>query len=120
MARRSWLACGAEESVYWPAMVSMSLPDAVRRLLWDIDPEALGLAPHGDYLLERVMSRGGWAATCRMRTSAPVEQLAAFVRPRGHSLAVFADADGEPLPQPLTAPRWERVKADLRGWVQAP
>ena len=35
------------------------------------------------------------------------------------SLVHFADADAEPLPQPLTAPRWERVKADFRSWVKA-
>lgn len=68
-------------------MGSTSLPDAVRRLLWDIDPKALDLARHGDYLLERMWARGEWAAMCWLRATVPGEQLADFVRRRGHRLA---------------------------------
>jgi len=36
------------------------LPDAVRALFWDCDPDALGWPQHADFILGRILSRGAW------------------------------------------------------------
>jgi len=35
------------------------LPDFVKRLLWDCDPESVNLDSHPDFVIRRVMSEGG-------------------------------------------------------------
>lgn len=39
-----------------------ALPEHIRHLFWEVSPEAVYLDQHRDYLLERVMSRGGLEA----------------------------------------------------------
>ena len=62
------------------------LPDFVRMLLWDVDPEEVRLPAHRDYVLERVMARGGWAAMCWVRTSFAPDVLRDFLARKGGRL----------------------------------
>src|SRR5262245_1443993 len=39
-------------------------PEALHWLFWDVDPSAIDLVRHRDYVLERVMVRGDWQAIC--------------------------------------------------------
>jgi hypothetical protein len=57
-----------------------ALPDEVRRLFWEVDPGTVDLERHSDYVLERVMTRGGWAAMRWLRATYPVSRLADFLR----------------------------------------
>jgi hypothetical protein len=61
------------------------VPAAVLRLFWDVDPAAIDLDAHRDFVFERVMSRGSWEAMCWLRQRYPVEALAAFVSRDGRS-----------------------------------
>ena len=65
---------------------SGAFPDCVRRLFWDVDPGAVEPERHGDYIMERVMSRGTWDAMRWLRTMYSREQLADFLRRRGDRL----------------------------------
>src|SRR5262249_39214588 len=58
-------------------------PD-IALLFWDIDPAAIDLDAHRDYVMERVMSRGGWAAMRWLRATYPAEVRADFLRRKGH------------------------------------
>jgi len=62
------------------------LPDAVRILLWDVEPGAVDLDTHRDYVMERVMSRGNWQAMRWLRSTYSRDQIADFVRRKGHRL----------------------------------
>lgn len=66
-----------------------TFPPEVRRLLWDIDPDALDLdlERHLDYLIERVMTRGSLAAMRWLRAHVPRETLADFLCRRGDRLS---------------------------------
>jgi hypothetical protein len=59
----------------------------VALLFWDVDPADVDLERHRDYVMERVMSRGGWVAMRWLRQAYPREVLADFVRRKGHRLA---------------------------------
>lgn len=63
------------------------LPDEVARLFWDVDPEAVDLERHRDYVLERVMSRGGWSAMKWLRGVYSANSIGEFVRRKGTRLA---------------------------------
>jgi hypothetical protein len=65
----------------------LGLPAAVRILLWDVPPETVDLNTHGDYVMERVMTRGNWEAMRWLRRAYAREQLADFVRRKGRQLA---------------------------------
>ena len=41
-------------------MSSVSIPPAFHPLFWDVDPAGISLPAHNDYVLERLMQRGGW------------------------------------------------------------
>jgi hypothetical protein len=66
--------------------LSVLLTDEVRRLFWDVDPETVDLERHSDYVLERVMTRGGWDAMKWLRATYPVPRLANFLRRKGMRL----------------------------------
>jgi hypothetical protein len=55
------------------------LPESVRRLFWDVDPEAIDLERHRDYVMERVMSRGTWDAMCWLRARYSLQEIAEFL-----------------------------------------
>jgi hypothetical protein len=59
------------------------IPDAVARLLWDVDLQRLDLDRDSFVVFERVMSRGTWEAMKWLRERYPVGELADFVRDRG-------------------------------------
>jgi hypothetical protein len=63
------------------------LPDEVVRLLWDVEPATVDLDRHRDYVLERVMARGGWIAMGWLRQAYAPEVLADFLRRKGSRLA---------------------------------
>jgi hypothetical protein len=63
------------------------IPDDLHWLFWDAEPRAIRLPEHRDYVLERVMSRGGWDAMRWLQRAFPREVLADFLRRRGERLA---------------------------------
>ena len=66
--------------------MSKPLPDYIARLLWQIDPSTVDLHSHRDYVLERVMQRGGWDAMRWLRRTYSRDALADFLRRRGDRL----------------------------------
>ncbi len=64
----------------------MPLPSEIALLFWDVEPETVDLRAHRDYVLERVMSRGGWAAMRWLRATYPADVRADFLRRKGHRL----------------------------------
>jgi hypothetical protein len=67
-------------------MPSLPIPADVARLFWDIDPATLDLEHHGDYVLERVMTRGNWAAMSWLRATYSRDVLAEFLHRKGSRL----------------------------------
>jgi hypothetical protein len=59
------------------------LPDAVRRLLWDVDSDAVDLERDARLVIERVMSRGSWEAMQWLLRRYPRDILAEFLLTRG-------------------------------------
>ena len=55
-------------------------------MFWEVDPDTLDLHTHRDYVLERVMTRGGWSAMRWLRRSYPTEALRDFLVRRGDRL----------------------------------
>lgn len=55
------------------------IPEALHELFWDGDPLVVRLPGHADYVIERVMTRGGWHAMCWLRRTFPPEVLAEFL-----------------------------------------
>jgi hypothetical protein len=70
---------------------STELPQAVTRLLWDVDWERFDLDRDRALVFERVMTRGTWEAMKWLRRRYPEELLAEFVRARGHRLLAPRD-----------------------------
>ena len=64
-------------------MMDELLPDEVRRLFWDVDPEGVDLHQHADYGMERVMTRGGWVAMRWLRRAYRNDDLRAFLERKG-------------------------------------
>jgi squalene cyclase len=62
------------------------LPDQVRHLFWEVSPGDVDLERHRDYVLERVMSRGGWDAMRWLRATYRRSAIADFLRRRGERL----------------------------------
>jgi hypothetical protein len=67
-------------------MTAPPIPDEVVRLFWDVDPTTVDLQRHADYVLERVMLRGGWVAMKWLRATYPQDVLADFIRRKGATL----------------------------------
>ena len=65
----------------------MTLSPEIALLFWDVAPETIDLEAHRDYVLERVMSRGGWAAMLWLRATYSDDARADFLRRKGHRLA---------------------------------
>ncbi len=63
------------------------IPPEVERLFWDIEPGTLRLDAHRDYVMARVMARGGWAAMQWLRRTYTGAELADFLQRRGAQLA---------------------------------
>jgi hypothetical protein len=59
----------------------------VTRLFWEVDPSTVDLREHRDYVIERVMSRGGWDAMRWLRAAYSREDLAEFLSRKGRRLA---------------------------------
>jgi hypothetical protein len=93
--------------------VATALPPDVARLFWDIDPERIDLRRHLDYVMERVMSRGGWVAMRWLRATYPLEEIGDFLKRKGRRLAprelaywsLIADLDITP-PRGGARPPW--------------
>jgi squalene cyclase len=62
------------------------LPDEVTRLFWDIDVTTLDLSRHSDYVIERLMSRGTWAAMRWLRATYSAVIMVDFLRRKGDRL----------------------------------
>lgn len=81
-------------------------PEDVERLFWDVDPRSVDLVRHRDYVMERVMSRGGWAAMTWLRQVYSKEEMADFLRTKGvrrlapRELAYWSLIAGIELPIP--------------------
>jgi hypothetical protein len=67
--------------------VAEPLPHEVEKLFWDTDPATIDLDRHGDYVMERIMSRGGWEAMCWLRRTFSQRRLADFLLRKGARLA---------------------------------
>lgn len=65
----------------------MEFPPDVKRLLWDVDPDALDPERHLDFVIERVMQRGNWSAMRWLRARLPTERLVEVLDRRGHRLS---------------------------------
>jgi len=63
------------------------IPAELTWLFWDVDPAAIDLDRHRDYVIERIMSRGDWAAMRWLARQFERESLADFLRRKGHRLA---------------------------------
>ncbi|MBI2896152.1 MAG: hypothetical protein HYY06_21520 [Deltaproteobacteria bacterium] len=94
--------------------VATDPPDSVLRLFWDVDPSTVDIDRHRDYVIERVMARGGWSAMCWLRRVYAKEALADFLQRRGASrlaprdLAYWALIAGldVPIPRGGGRPAW--------------
>ena len=62
------------------------IPEGLRGLFWDIDPLAIELPKHADYVIERIMTRGGWDAMCWLRRAFSRGDLAEFLGRKGARL----------------------------------
>jgi hypothetical protein len=63
------------------------LPAEVAALFWEIDPSAIDLAAHRDYVLERIMGRGTLEAMRWLVRAYTRTQLADFLARRGDRLS---------------------------------
>ncbi len=79
-AHGSWYAAS-------PVTDALAFPPDVARLFWDVDPATVDLERHRDYVMERVMARGGWVAMQWLRRTYAPEQLADFRHRKGTRLA---------------------------------
>jgi hypothetical protein len=68
-------------------MAMTDLPDEVARLFWDVDVNTLDLVRHADYVMERIMGRGTWAAMRWLRTTYSTAKIANFIRRKGDRLS---------------------------------
>jgi hypothetical protein len=55
------------------------IPEELNWLFWEVDPDAIDLERHRDYVLERVMVRGNWQAMRWLVRTFSVSDLAAFL-----------------------------------------
>ncbi len=74
----------AELARWWHSPVV--IPVDLAWLFWDVDPGAIDLVRHRDYVIERVMTRGDWYAMRWLVEHVEKSELAAVLRRRGHVL----------------------------------
>ncbi len=67
-------------------MVSDDLPNAVKKLFWEVDPSAVDIVKHCYYVLERVITRGGWDAMKWLRRTYDLETIGSFLLRKGSRL----------------------------------
>jgi hypothetical protein len=67
--------------------VGEPFPREVSQLFWDVDPADVELERHADYVMERVMSRGGWEAMRWLRRVYSPPALASFLERKASRLA---------------------------------
>lgn len=67
--------------------MSVALPHYVAKLFWEVDITTVDPEKHQDYVLERVMSRGGWEAMRWLMRTYSRNVLGAFLLRRGTRLA---------------------------------
>ena len=81
------------------------MPASVAKLFWEVEPSSIDLGAHGDYVLERVMSRGGWEAMQWLRATYSKAALASFIERKGQARlaprelaywALIADVEASP------------------------
>jgi hypothetical protein len=71
-------------------MIQLSMtvvPAAVARLFWEIPLHDLDRLRHADYVIARVMTRGGWEAMRWLRETFSAAELADFLARKGERLA---------------------------------
>jgi hypothetical protein len=61
-------------------------PAELNWLFWDVDLADLDLARHHDYILERIMTRGDWAAMRWLIRTVPAVELAALLATKAERL----------------------------------
>ena len=66
-----------------PPSLPPSLPVEVARPFWDVDPIDVDLVQNADYVMERVMLRGGWEAMRWLRATYARAALADFIERKG-------------------------------------
>jgi len=70
-----------------PILSAEPFPPEVARLFWDVDAAGVDPARHRDYVMERVMARGDWAAMGWLRRTYTPDEMADFLRRKGERLA---------------------------------
>ncbi len=89
-------------------------PAEVQRLFWEVDPQSVDLGRHRDYVMERVMSRGGWVAMTWLRQAYSREEMAEYLVRKGARLlpprelaywSLIAGVD-VPIPRGGGRPSW--------------
>jgi ribonuclease HI len=83
--------------------MSDAIPDAVRRLFWDVEPDAVEIERHRDYVMERIMTRGTWEAMRWLRSTYSKREMADFLARKADRLpprdrAYWALVAGHALP----------------------
>jgi hypothetical protein len=73
-------------------------------LFWDVDPDAVDLERHRDYVMERVMTRGSWEAMRWLRRAYSLQEMSDFLGRKANRLtardrAYWSLVVGHPLPQ---------------------
>jgi len=68
-------------------ILSTVIPTELTWLFWDVDPGAIDLERHRDYVVERIMARGDLQAMRWLARHFERDVLAAFLRSKGHRLA---------------------------------
>jgi len=66
---------------------SSEIPEEVAALFWETQPESIDLDAHRDYVLERLMTRGGWTVMLWIRHRYSGAQIVDFLARKGHRLA---------------------------------
>jgi hypothetical protein len=66
--------------------MATALPNHIAALFWEVDSTTVELDAHRDYVLERVMVRGGWEAMKWLRRTFDRDQIASFLKRRGSRL----------------------------------
>lgn len=61
-----------------------AVPDSIRWLLWEVDPDRIDTERHGDYLIARVIEFGGLAEVRWLLAAYGEDRVHRFLRDVGH------------------------------------